>query len=222
MSLLARVATMTATAAGALAVAAGPAAAASSSQDTQFLQQAHQTNLAEIVVGQLAQQKGNSQTVRDLGAKFVSDHTTLDQALRPAAQALGVPLPSAPNAQQQAVAARLQATSGAAFDELFVTTQFVGHTQAMQAGQTEIAQGSDPRAIKVATDAAPVVAAHHMALQDAAKALGISLSVDAGTGGQAAPQRTYLAAGALLVCGSLLIGFGLRVRHRGRRLPVRP
>jgi putative membrane protein len=219
MSLLTRVATMAAMAAGALAVVAGPAAAAPSQQDTQFLQQAHQTNLAEIAAGELAQQKGNSQIVRDLGARFVSDHTALDQSLRPVAQALGVPLPSTPNAQQQAVAARLRAASGPAFDTLFVTTQFAGHTQAMQAGQTEIAQGSDPRAIEVARDAAPVIAAHHSALQDAANTLGIPLSVDAGTGGQAAARRPYLATGGLVLSGSLLIGFGLRLRlrHRNRR-----
>jgi putative membrane protein len=214
MSLSARVATLAAAVVGALAVAAGPATAAPSQQDIQFLQQAHQTNLAEIAAGTLAQQKGDSQIVRDLGARFVSDHTSLDQALRSVAQALGVQLPATPNPQQQAVAAQLRAASGAAFDSLFVTTQFAGHTQAMRAGQTQIAQGSDPRAIKVATDAAPVIAAHHMALQDAARTLGIPLSVDAGTGGQAAPDRPYQASGALLLSGGVLVGVGLWLRNR--------
>jgi putative membrane protein len=147
-----------------------------STQDSQYLRQAHQTNLAEISAGNLAQQKGNSQTVKNLGAKFVTDHTRLDQELKSVAQTLGVSLPQAPNANQQAVASRLKATSGSSFDTLFVTTQLTGHTQAMQAGQTEIANGSNPRAIMVARDSAPVIASHHEALESAARTLNIPLS----------------------------------------------
>ena len=158
----------------------GSSAAASSSvasaQDAQYLQQAHQTNLAEIAAGRLAQQKGNSQTVKNLGAKFVTDHTRLDQALKPVAQNLGVSLPQTPTAHQQAVAARLKATSGSQFDTLFVTTQLAGHTQAMQAGQTEITKGSNPQVVTLARDSAPVIASHHQALEAAAHTLNIPLS----------------------------------------------
>jgi putative membrane protein len=152
------------------------ASSVASQQDAQYLRQAHQTNLAEIAAGHLAQQKGSSQTVKNLGAKFVTDHTKLDQALRSVAQNLGVSLPQAPNVNQQAVAARLKATSGSQFDTLFVTTQWAGHMQAMQATQTEITQGSNPQAVKVARDSAPVIAAHHQALEAAARTLNIPLS----------------------------------------------
>src|SRR3979490_1027121 len=68
--------------------------AAPSAQDTLFFQQAHQANLAEIAAGNLAIQKGASQQVRDLGARFVTDHTNLDQGLQQAAATLGVALPT--------------------------------------------------------------------------------------------------------------------------------
>jgi putative membrane protein len=102
-----------------LSITVTPAQAAPSQQDTAFLQAAHQSNLAEIAGGTLAQQKGQSQQVKDLGARFVTDHTNLDNSLKQAAQALGVTLPDAPDADQQAVAARYQATSGTAFDTLW-------------------------------------------------------------------------------------------------------
>jgi predicted outer membrane protein len=146
-----------------------------SAQDTQFLQQAHQTNTAEIAAGHLAQQKGKSQTVKNLGAKFVTDHTKLDQSLQSVANSLGVSLPTTPNSDQQAVQNQLKNRSGTQFDNLFVTSQFVGHTQAMQAAQTEIANGSDPKVVKLATDSLPVIESHHQALQAAAKQLGIPL-----------------------------------------------
>lgn len=147
-----------------------------SAQDTQYLQQAHQTNLAEIAAGKMAQQKGNSQIVKNLGTKFVTDHTNLDKKLVPVAQQLHVKLPSAPNPTQQAVANQLKNVSGSQFDTLFVQSQFAGHTQAMQAGQTEIATGTNPKAVNVAKQAAPVLESHHKALLAAAQALGIPLT----------------------------------------------
>jgi putative membrane protein len=157
-------------------VTASPPAASVSGQDATYLRQAHQTDLAEIAAGKLAQQKSNSQTVKNLGTKFITDHTRLDQALIPVAQTLGVSLPQAPNTHQQAVASRLEAVSGSQFNTLFVTTQLTGHTQAMQAGQTEITNGTNPQVVKLARQSAPVIASHHQALESAAKTLGIPLS----------------------------------------------
>jgi putative membrane protein len=208
MSYVVRAFALATLAAAAVGVAAAPAGAAPSAQDTQFLREAHQTNLAEITVGQLAQQKGASQTVRDIGARLVTDHTALDRSLRSAASALQVSLPTEPNAEQQAVAARLRNASGAEFDRLFVITQLDGHARAMRAGETEISNGSDPRARQVAIEAAPVIKAHHDALTAAAQQLGIPTSVHAGSGGQAAPLRPYLAAGALFAACGLFLGVG--------------
>jgi putative membrane protein len=147
--------------------------AAPSAQDTLFFQQAHQANLAEIAAGNLAIQKGASQQVRDLGARFVTDHTNLDQGLQQAAATLGVALPTTPNAQQQDVQAQLQNASGATFDSLFISTQLTGHMQVMQLGETELADGTDPTAKQVVATAAPVVAAHLALLHAAATALGV-------------------------------------------------
>lgn len=158
-----------------------------SAQDSQFLQQSHQTNLAEISAGHLAQQKGKSQTVKNLGAKFVTDHTKLDQSLQSVANSLGVSLPSTPNSDQQAVMNRLKNKSGTQFDNLFVTSQFAGHTVAMQQTQTEITNGSDPQAVKLANQALPVIESHHQALQAAAKQLGITLPTASPTAPTASP-----------------------------------
>nr|WP_305786960.1 DUF4142 domain-containing protein [Actinoplanes lichenis] len=79
--------------AGLLLVPATAAQAAPSDQDAAYLRAAHQSNLAEIAGGKVAQQKGQSQDVKDLGARFVTDHTKLDAALRQTADQLGVDLP---------------------------------------------------------------------------------------------------------------------------------
>jgi len=194
----------------AVLIGAGSAYAAPSAQDTTFLQKAHQTNLAEIAVGNLAQQKATDQTVRDLGSRFVTDHAQLDQALQQTASALGVTLPNGPSADQQAVARRLEAANGRAFDQLFISTQLAGHMMAMRLGEAELSGGSDPQAKKVASDSAPVIKAHHEALASAAAALGVPSNVNTGSGGRAAPHRPYAIAALLGILGVLLLAVGRR------------
>ncbi|WP_433304886.1 DUF4142 domain-containing protein [Actinoplanes sp. CA-030573] len=65
------------------------------------------------------------------------------------------------------------AASGAGFDTLFISTQMDAHMAAMAAGQKELSDGSDAQVKKAAQSAAPVTAAHHDALNAAARALGV-------------------------------------------------
>lgn len=196
-----------------LLLPATAAAAAPSDQDTAFLRAAHQSNLAEIDTGRLAQQKGASEQVKDLGARWVADHTKLDAALQDTAEALGVDLPDAPNAEQRALARRYQAASGADFDALWIPTQMDAHMKAMQLGEKELAQGSDAQAKKLAQDSAPVVAAHHELLEDAASDLGVPSTIATGTGGQAAASRAPAAIG-FGALGLVLVGAALFLLRR--------
>ena len=148
-------------------------AAVPSSQDADFLRAAHQSNLAEIAGGRIAERKGATAVVRALGARFVRDHTVLDAAVIRTAADLHIVLPDAPSPEQQELARRYEAAEPAAFDALFVTTQIVAHHEAMELGRTEIAKGSDQRVKQLAVDAAPVIAAHHLALAEARTDLGL-------------------------------------------------
>ncbi|WP_250031362.1 DUF4142 domain-containing protein [Paractinoplanes maris] len=189
---------------GLLLLPATAAQAAPSDQDAAYLRAAHQSNLAEIAGGRLAQQKGASEDVKDLGARFVADHTKLDAAVKQTASQLDVDLPDAPNEKQQALAARYQQASGDDFDALFVSTQMDAHMAAMANGQREIARGSDAAAKKNARAAAPVIASHHELLDNAARDLGVPTSIGSGTGGQAADRTFTTPVVALLSFGVLL------------------
>ncbi len=207
---------ITAAVVGAFLAPGAAASAAPSDQDTTYLRAAHQSNLAEIAGGKIAQQKAEDQQVKDLGARFVADHTKLDAALKQTASTLGVTLPSAPNAEQQALAARYRDASAARFDALFVATQMDAHMKAMRLGQTEIADGSDAQAKKAAQDAAPVVASHHDALEAAARDLGVPDTINTGTGGQAAAGTTGPLAITLIITGLLLTAGAVLLLRRRR------
>ena len=156
--------------------AAAQGAAQPSAQDTQYLQAIHQVNLAEIATGNTAQQKASDQQVKDLAARFVTDHTQLDQAVQSTASQTGVTLPNEPTADQKVVMDHLQSLSGRDFDTQWVSAQLTMHTQAQQATETEIAQGTDNAIKQVAETALPVLQAHIDALTALAQSLGIPVT----------------------------------------------
>ncbi|NBE83830.1 DUF4142 domain-containing protein [Micromonospora rubida] len=162
--------------------AAAQAGAQPSTQDTQYLQAMHQVNLTEMETGKLAQEKGQNQQVKDLGAQFVTDHTQLDQTVQSTAQQLNVQLPDAPTADQQEVIDRLKNLSGAEFDKAWVTAELAGHVQAIQATQTEISQGSEQSVVQLAQNALPVLQAHYDALVALAQTLGVPVPQTSASG----------------------------------------
>ncbi|MFI7523646.1 DUF4142 domain-containing protein [Micromonospora globbae] len=174
---------------GVAPAAAAQAAAQPSSQDTQYLQAIHQVNLFEITTGELAQQKGQNQRVKDLGKMFVTDHTQLDQTVQQTASQLNVKLPNGPTADQQSVIDRLNNASGGNFDREWVTAQLAGHLQAIQATQTEISQGSEQSVIQLAQTALPTLQAHYDELVQIAEQLGIPVP-QASASGTPSPGAT--------------------------------
>jgi putative membrane protein len=197
-----------------LLVGAGTASAAPSPQDTTWMVAAHQSNLTEIAAGQAAQQKATSQQVKDLGAMFIQMHTALDADLTAAAKTLGVALPDAPTASQQATLASVAAKSGAAFDSAWVTSQIAGHRTTLAATQKEVSSGSDATVVKLATAATPVVQQHLNALLALPAAPS---SVQAGTGGQAASDRTPWLVALAVMGAALLAGAAFTSSRRRQR-----
>jgi putative membrane protein len=167
---------------------AAQAAAQPSDQDKQYLQAIHQVNLFEIEAGNMAQQQASDQQVKDLGAMFVTDHTQLDQTVQSTASSAGVTLPDSPTADQQAVLDQLKGLNGSEFDTQWVTAQLTAHNQAVQATETEIAQGSDSSVKQIAETALPVLQAHIDELTALAQSLGIP--VPGGTSGSPSPGGT--------------------------------
>ncbi len=198
-----RLMAVTAVSLGLIAGSAATASAAPSSQDTTWMVAAHQSNLTEIAAGKAAQEKASSQAVKDLGAMFIEMHTALDADVTAGAKTLGVSLPSAPSAAQQATLASVGANSGAAFDSAWISSQLAGHRTTLAATQKEVSSGSDATAIKLATASTPVVKQHITSLEALS---GTPSAVQAGDGGQAATPAPWVAglagAGALLLLGA--------------------
>jgi putative membrane protein len=67
-----------------------------------FLKKAIEGNYAEVQMGQLAQQKGQSDDVKKFGQMLSDDHSGANQKAIDAAKSMGVTPPDGPNAKQKA------------------------------------------------------------------------------------------------------------------------
>ncbi|NRQ35143.1 DUF4142 domain-containing protein [Nonomuraea sp. NN258] len=95
--------------------------------DRDLLVKVRQAGLWEMPVGEWAEERAESQRVREVGRILMEDHMKLDAITVKLAAKLDVPLPDQPNADQQRWMAQLGAESGAAFDEDFANLLRAAH-----------------------------------------------------------------------------------------------
>jgi putative membrane protein len=144
-----------------VAAALVPAAAlaAASKPDKTFITDAIQGNLAEIQMGQLAQQKGQSDAVKSFGQMLVSDHQANNEKATQVANQLGVTPPTQPSAKQKAAYDKLSKLSGAAFDRQFAQMMVMDHKQDIAKFQREAKKTNDPLG-QYASNSLPVLKKH--------------------------------------------------------------
>lgn len=106
---------------------AAPLALAANPKADAFMQKAIEGNLAEIKVGQLAQQKGATEGVRKFGSVLEQDHSKANQEAMTAASSMGVAPPSEPSSKEQKEYQKLAALSGAKFDKTFTKDMIRDH-----------------------------------------------------------------------------------------------
>lgn len=110
-----------------LATLFSPLAIGANAHGEAFLRKSMEGNLAEIKVGQLAQQKGATEGVRHFGAVLEKDHAQANQQAMTVASSMGVAQPSAPSQMERMEYQRLASLSGRQFDRAFVKDMIKDH-----------------------------------------------------------------------------------------------
>jgi putative membrane protein len=116
--------------------AASPAARAATTQkanklDQQFLNKAIQGDLAEVKIGSLAQEKGQSAEVKQFGKMLEQDHSAHLQKAEQTAAELGASAPTEPDAKSKATYDKLSTMSGVKFDNAFAKAMISDHKRAI-------------------------------------------------------------------------------------------
>jgi putative membrane protein len=151
------------------------AAFAASNPDASFYKNAAEGGIAEVAAGHLAQDKGNSQPIKDFGAMMVKDHSAANEKLQSLAASKSITLPSRSSVGQMAAKAKLDVLSGDTFDKSYVKGQVSAHRQTIALFRKEISSGQDADAKAFATETLPTVRAHLKAITAIATDMGISV-----------------------------------------------
>lgn len=129
-------------------------------KDHTFMVKAAQGGLAEVQLGQLAQQNGQSQQVKDFGKRMVDDHTKANDQLKQVAQQQGVTLPDSPSAQDKAEYDRLSKLKGDSFDKAYAKMMVSDHKKDIAEFQKEANSGSNPQVKNFASQTLPTLQDH--------------------------------------------------------------
>jgi putative membrane protein len=198
----------------AAAMTTGLTACATPSVDNSWMTAQHQANLAAIAAGHSAEENATSATIRDIGQMMVEDHTDLDKDLTAVAAQQNVALPGSSTQQQQQALHNVEAEHGSAYDSAWVDSQITAHRSSLTRTQGEIDTGTKEDTVRVARETKPVLQ-HHLTELQAASGTTAAVSVNSGTGGQAATTAIPLYAWVLILLGAALILVGFVGWSRG-------
>lgn len=98
-------------------------------KDVEMMEDISHANLAEISVGKMALEKGQSDAVKKFAQTLIDDHTKAQNELEKIASAKGVKLPTETDVQHKTIATALQALNGETFDDQFIKRVGVGDHQ---------------------------------------------------------------------------------------------
>ncbi len=135
-----------------------------------FVSKALEGGEAEVQFGQLAQQKSQSNDVKQFAQKMVSDHTQMaDKWFKPVAKQLGVSEPKGPSKKDKKEIAKLQGLSGDDFDREYITMMVKDHQQDLKDFKDEAQVAQDPNVKQVAQQGSNIISQHLQLIEQVAK-----------------------------------------------------
>lgn len=150
----------------AIAILAAPMAsfAAGSGMTAQkFVTKAGQTNMLEIKLGQLAQNKSDNSQVDTFAKQMVSDHSSLQDKLSSTAKAQKLKMPDELPPKLQKKYQHLSQLSGERFNKAYARFNVKGHKEAVALFKKEKASDNNAAVSAVAGDGLPVIQ-HHLSM----------------------------------------------------------
>jgi putative membrane protein len=146
----------------------------SMSSDQTFLKKASEGGMAEVQFGQLASQKAQSPKVKAFGEKMVTDHTMLNNNLKPFADKDGVPPPTSLSPEDQAEMDKLNGLSGADFDKEYVAFMMKDHDKDLAAFRREASTTQDSQLKMAVMHGEKVIDQHHKIIDRIGAQMGVT------------------------------------------------
>jgi putative membrane protein len=135
--------------------------AMTSAPDAKFVEAASASGLAEVSLGKLGAQQGQSQEVKTFGQQMVDDHTKANDELKTIAGGKSIPVSTLPMAEDAKAATMIAKKQGADFDAAFKKKMVADHEKAVKLFTSESTGGKDPELKAFATKTLPTLK-HHL------------------------------------------------------------
>ncbi len=161
--------------------------AAPATGDAHFAREAAQGGMAEVKLGQLAEEKGSNDTVKSFGKRMVEDHSKAGDKLKEAASRESITLPTDISAKDQATYDKLSKLNGAAFDRAYARDMVKDHETDVAAFQKEANAGRDDSLKSFASETLPTLEDH---LQQAKEMMKTVVGTTAAKGTKAKANRS--------------------------------
>ncbi|HTM18665.1 MAG TPA: DUF4142 domain-containing protein [Terracidiphilus sp.] len=141
-----------------------------------FISKAMEGGMAEVQLGQLAQQKSQSNDVKQFAAKMVNDHGQMGEKwLKPVAQKMGINEPSGPSKKDKKEIEKLQGLSAQDFDREYITMMVKDHQKDLKEFKDEATSAQDPTVKQIADKGSQVIEQHLQIIQQIAKAHNVDV-----------------------------------------------
>jgi putative membrane protein len=150
------------------------AAYAADIPDIAFYRSAAEGGIAEVDMGNLAQQQARSPSVKEFGAMMVKDHSAANEKLKALAESKNITLPATSSVDEIAAKAKLKVLSGSSFDKSYIKGMIKDHEDDIAEFKREAASGQDPEARAFARATLPTLEAHLKKIQSIAAEAGVS------------------------------------------------
>ena len=128
--------------------------------DNSFAKKAAAGGIAEVKFGELAEDKGNSQAVKDFGKRMVADHTKANEQLQKEAAQEKIDLPAKMTSKDQMAYDRLTKLSGPSFDRAYARDMVRDHRADILEFQSESKSGHEEWTKTFATQTLPTLKEH--------------------------------------------------------------
>ena len=139
--------------------------------DQTFVMNAAKGGLAEVELGKLAQQKAQSDQVKNFGKRMVDDHSKANDELKTLAQNKKITLPTDLDPKDKAVRDRLSKLSGDAFDRAYMNAMVRDHRKDVNEFKMESTKGKDADIKGFASKTLPTLEDHLKLAQETDKAV---------------------------------------------------
>ena len=148
-------------------------AASLAATDSTFVRKAAEGGMAEVRMGQLANDKGYNKAVKEFGERMVNDHRKANDELKEVASKRGVTLRDSMNATDKALYDKLSGLSGDAFDKAYMRAMIKDHEEDVSEFRRESQNAKDPDVRDFASKTLPTLEEHLRIAKDTGSQVGV-------------------------------------------------